>query len=392
MILNQFGEIGSVLYLVLFVFFMFFYQRLMLSQMLWRLERSAQMLEGLTIKGKTIVIKKISKKPSKEMKDSINNFLEFFVIEPISLDPFGIMKKIEHIVNLEMKRFKYFVKGVAPDLNSEEQADVLMGLSAAISLNQIAKIVRHYVEMIRETKNLQLAMILQMQIPLIEKLAKALHKGTEALTNGWPIGDSIGALVAAHMIGSEKAKEIEEDTLLARKRIKGREVLIIKATGPGGRLGYLGKAVDRIMKKEKIAKIITVDAAVKLEGEKTGSVAEGIGVAIGGVGVDRSYIENLAVNKEMPLDTFVVKMSQEEAIQCMKNEILLSVGKVIKLVEDNISKTKGKIIVVGVGNSAGIGNNEKGAKEAEQLIKRTLAMLKGRKEEKKGRLSWLFGE
>jgi hypothetical protein len=371
---------------------MFFYQRIMLSQMLWRLERSAQMLEGLTIKGKTIVIKKISKKPSKEMKDSINNFLEFFVIEPISLDPFGIMKKIEHMVNLEMKRFKYFVKGVAPDLNSEEQANVLMGLSAAISLNQIAKIVRHYVEMIRETKNLQLAMVLQMQIPLIEKLAKALHKGTEALTNGWPIGDSVGALVAAHMIGAEKAREIEEDTLLARKKIKGKEVLIIKATGPGGRLGYLGKAVDKIMKKEKIAKIITVDAAVKLEGEKTGSVAEGIGVAIGGVGVDRSYIENLAASKEIPLDTFVVKMSQEEAIQCMKNEILLSVGKVIKLVEDNISKTKGKVIVVGVGNSAGIGNNEKDAKEAEQLVKRTLAMLKGRKEEKKRRLDWLFGE
>jgi hypothetical protein len=194
------------------------------------------------------------------------------------------------------------------------------------------------------------------------------------------------------MIGIEKAKEIEDDTLLARKRIKGREVLIIKATGPGGRLGYLGKAVDRIMKKEKIAKIITIDAAVKLEGEKTGSVAEGIGVAIGGVGVDRSYIENLAANKEIPLDTFVVKMSQEEAIQCMKNEILLSVGKVTKLVEDNISKTKGKIILVGVGNSAGVGNNEKDAKEAEQLVKRTLAMLKGRKEEKKKKLSWLFGE
>lgn len=392
--ISQFGDIGigNILWVVFFIFFTLFYSRIIVSQMLWKLEQTAEKLEELTDKGKKIVIRKVSKNPSKQLKDSISNFLEFFMIPPVSLDPFGIVKKIEHVVNLEEKRFKYFVDNIAPHMDKDSQANLMMGLSGAISLNQIAKIVRHYVETIRKTKNLQLAMVLQMQVPLIERIAKALYSGTEALTNGWPIGDAVGNLVAARMVGNEKTKEMDEDTLLARRRLRGKQVLVMKAKGPGGRLGKLGKSVEKIIRREKISKIITIDAMGKLEGEKTGSTAEGIGVAIGGVGVDRAYIEDIAVKKNMPLDSFVIKMSEEEAIQPMKTEILSAVGNVIKLVEDNISKSRGKILVIGVGNSTGIGNNKRGAEESEKLIKNVLKILKERKEkEKKSKWQWLLG-
>lgn len=363
----------------------FFYPRLLITQMLWRLDQSARLLEEFTANAKRIVVKKISKKPSQKLKEAINNFLEVFTIEPVSLDPYGIIKKLEHIANLSEKKFKYFAKSVAPHLDVESQANLMMGLSGAVSLNQVSKIIRHYVEMVRKTKNLQLAMVIQMQLPLIEKIAKALLRGTEALTNGWPIGDSVGSLVAAHLIGNLKTKEIEEDTLLARKKIKGKNVFIIKAKGPGGRLGKLGRAVEKLIKRQKIAKIITIDAAAKLEGEKTGSIAEGIGVAIGGIGVDRAYIENIATKKEIPLDSIIIKMSQEEAIMPMKKEILDSIPKVLKIVEENIAKTKqkGNIIVVGVGNSCGIGNDEKAARQAEEQVKKIAKMMKKREEEEK---------
>ena len=55
--------------------------------------------------------------------------------------------------------------------------------------------------------------------------------------------------------------------------------------------------------EKKIAKIITIDAAAKLEGERTGTIAEGVGVALGGIGVDRTYIENVAVKRKIPLDS-----------------------------------------------------------------------------------------
>ncbi|MEM5879430.1 MAG: DUF1512 family protein, partial [Candidatus Aenigmatarchaeota archaeon] len=256
------GDIWSnIIWLIILLIFFNFYPKIMVSQLLWRLERSAAMLEGLTVKAKNIVMKKIPKKTGKNLREKIDNFLEFFMIEPVSLDPYGIIKKLEHISDLSEDRFKAFVKNIAPSLNKEEQANLIMGLSGAISLNQLAKIVRHYVETVRKTKNLQLGMVLEMQLPLIERISKALLQGTEALTNGWPIGDAAGCMTAAKLIGNSKIREMEEDIVFAEKKIKGKKVIIMKAKGPGGRLGKLGKAVEKLVKKRKIDKIITIDAA-----------------------------------------------------------------------------------------------------------------------------------
>ena len=323
--------------------------------------------------------------PDKKIKDSVNNFLEFFVIEPVNLDPYGIVKKIEHLVNLSEKRFQYFVDKTAPNLSSEEKANAVMGLSGAISLNQITKVVRHFVELIKKTKSLQYAIILQMQLPLVERIAKALLDGTEALSNGWPIGDAAGPMVAATMIGTSPARSFDEETLIIKKKIKGRTIFLVKAKGPGGRLGKLGKTVEHLVNTNKVAKIITIDAAAKLEGEKTGSTAEGVGVAIGGPGVDRSYIEKIAVDKNLPLDSVIIKMSQEEAIQPIKREILFAIPKAIQIVEENIENTqeKGAIIVVGVGNTGGVGNNKKAADDSEQLAKKILRIVSSRKKDEK---------
>ncbi|MEM5772678.1 MAG: DUF1512 family protein [Candidatus Aenigmatarchaeota archaeon] len=391
-VLFQFGgDIWSnIIWLIILLIFFNFYPRLMVSQLLWKLERSALMLENLTNQAKNIVIKKISKKPEKSLKEKVNNFLEFFMIEPVSLDPYGIIKKLEHVSNLSEEKFKVFVKDIASKLDKEEQANLVMGLSGAITLNQLSKLVRHYVEMVRKTKNLQLGMVLEMQLPLIERISKSLLKGTEALTNGWPIGDSVGPIVAARLIGNNKVKEMEEDVVVAEKKIKGRQVIIMKAKGPGGRLGKLGRAVEKLVKKKKISKIITIDAAAKLEGEKTGKIAEGVGVAIGGIGVDRAYIEELATKKKIPLDSIVIKMSQEEAIQPIPEEVLKAVSPTVETVEKNIEKSKGRILVVGVGNTCGVGNNAKSAEQAEIQARKILKMLKRREEaEKKGFWDWI---
>lgn len=373
---------GQIFFMLLFFAFIFLYPRLMLMQVMFALERSVRMLNDHAANGKSIAIRKAAKSPSKAVRDSITNFMEFFVIEPVSLDPYGVMKKIEHLMNLSEKRFKYFVKNVAPGLSEEEKANMTMTLAGAMALNQIMKIVRHYVEIVKKTKNLQIAMLLQMQLPFIEKISKAMLKGTEAFSHGWPVGDALGPHVASYLIGDSKMKEIiDDETIYTKKKIKGKNVFIVRARGPGGRLGKLGLAVDQLARKNKISKIITIDAAAKLEGEKTGSIAEGVGVAIGGIGVDRSYIEKFATEKDIPLDTVVVKMSQEEAIMPMRAEILAAVPRVIKIVEDNIAQTRGNIIVVGVGNCTGIGNTKKEAQKAEPEIKRIAAIQKKKEKE-----------
>ncbi len=391
------GILGNILWFAIFLVFMLFYPRIIIAQMLWKLEQSALSMEKMTKKGRNIVVRRISKKPSKKLKENVNNFLEFFMIQPINLDPYGIIKKLEHMMDMSETRFKYFVDQIAPGMDLESKQNIHMGLSGAVSLNQIAKLVRHFVELIRKTKNLQLALVLQMQLPMIERLSKALLMGTEALTNGWAIGDSVGSMAIAHMVGTNKMKEVEEGTMLVTKRIAGRKVFLIKAKGPGGRLGKIGRVTEKLIKRNKIAKVITVDASAKLEGEKTGKVAEGVGVAIGGIGVERAYIENITVKKKIPLDSIVIKMSQEEAIQPIRAEVLASIPRVLSAVGERIKATRGSgaVILVGVGNSSGVGNNKREAQQAEKQARKVIKIMKKREEkikemEKKKRWKNLF--
>ncbi len=388
------GIIGQILSFVIFILFLSFYTRIMVQQTMMKLEQSALELERMAIKAENDVIRKIGKKPDKELRKKVKRFLEFFAISPVSLDPFGIVKKYDHIQIQEKERFNYFVKQVAPQANSEERANIVMGLSGAIQLYEITKIVRHFVELIKKTKSINLAFIVQMQLPFIERIAKALVKGTETLANGEPIGDGIGPYIAAQMIGNEKVIEMDDETVVARKKYRNRDLIIIKAKGPGGRTGNPGKVLENIAKKEKIAKIITIDAAAKLEGEKTGAVAEGIGVAMGGIGVERYEIEEVAVKYKLPLDAVIVKMSSEEAIMPMKKGIIDAVPDAIELVNDAIDRTedKGKIIIIGVGNTSGIGNNAKSLEKSDEIIKANIRKMEAEEKAKKKKFKIPFFE
>jgi hypothetical protein len=104
--------------------------------------------------------------------------------------------------------------------------------------------------------------------------------------------------------------------------------------------------------------IIMVDAALKLEGEKTGEIAEGIGAAIGGIGVDRYQIEAVATKNGIPLYAIVIKQSLTEAISIMRKDIAETFDKVSKRVDriiDEKTKKGDKILIVGVGNTFGVG-------------------------------------
>lgn len=101
-----------------------------------------------------------------------------------------------------------------------------------------------------------------------------------------------------------------------------------------------------------------IDAGLKLTGEKTGSVAVGVGAAIGGVGVEKFFIEDSATNKTIPIDALICKESLEEAITTMKRPITQSVPKIVDKIKMTIRKRteKGtKVIVAGIGNTIGIG-------------------------------------
>jgi len=368
---------------------MFFYPRLLLYQLLNRFFKTSQLLDDLNEKGRRKILSKIN--GGKEEETKIKNFLNFFLITPVSLDPFGIIKKLEHLINLEEKKFKYFANRIAKNLNEEEKWNFISALSAQIVLFQLSKMVKHYIKLIEKTKSYQLGLIVQMQLPLIEKYSKALQKAIEALTDNHPIGDSAGSLLAASMMKS-KVKDVD-NVVYSVERVNGKKVIVVKAKGPGARVGKLGRAVEFLIKKFRVEKIITVDAALKLESEKTGEIAEGIGIAIGGIGVEKAIIEEIATKRKIALDSYVIKMSQEEAFYHMKEEILNAVFEVKKKVEENIRESKEKVImVVGVGNTCGIPNSNKLDDVIERIKEGSQKIKKWEEEEKsKEKEIWSFG-
>ena len=374
-----------IAWIVFLMIFFMFYPRIMTSQIMWKLERSAKELERMSSDSKGFLVKEVGP-PNKTLKDSIERFFEFFLIGPVSLDPFGIVKKFEHIIQNQKRRFDEFADEILPGADSEKKASIQMGLAGGIALYQIAKIVRHYVELVRQTKSIQIAMLLQMQLPLIERFARAVYKGTKAMAKGRPIGDGAGPFVVATMMGRKPVtKEIEEDILAVKAKVKDKLVYLLKAKGPGGRIGRPGKAVEKIVEHDKIARIITIDAAAKLEGEKTGSTAEGVGGAMGGPGVERSFIEDIAVKKNIPLDSIAIKMSQEEAIMPMRKAIIDALPSVKEAIDRSLKRVKAgsKIIIVGVGNTSGVGNSEKDAQEAADWVAKYEKKLKLEKKKKK---------
>jgi len=390
----QFGGggdwVSSILWFLMLFVFIFFYPRIMITQVVVKIEKDLNDIENMGKKGKEKILSKISKKPSKELKKKVSDFMEFFVATPVSLDPYGIVGKIHQVIKHAESREIGFVEEIAPNLSKEEVKDIAAALNHNASIYQIAKIIRHYLELIKKYKLLQIAMLIQMQIPLIKKVADALLKSVDAFVDNAPIGDGIGPLIIASMIpANAKVVKLEEEQFAyAKVKIEGKDVILSKALGPGTTIGYPGKFVQKMTKREKIDRIITVDAAGALYGEKNGVVTEGVGVGQRGSEI-LSYhsfqIEEITTKKNIPVDSIGIKEVGENAIYPMMEDIYKALQPGVEKVKEMIrrGKKKEKILVIGFGNTSGIGNNRASLKRVEEAIKKNIRKMKKEEEERK---------
>ena len=315
------------------------------------------------VKESKLKLKKISIEkgnPGNDPTAAIDNFMEFFIVPPVSLDPAGIMNKFESILDLGEEKFLHMTKTIAPNADDEWKSNITMTLKATLGINSVAKMVRHNLELSKKTGNLQILLMLQMGLPMIMRLVRAEYEGMNAFSDGNPVGDGIGPLVAGMFMEDMPDDELEyfEDVVIGKKMVDGHEITILRAKGPGARVGKIGKTVNRLINEKGIKRLITVDAAQKLEGEETGSVAEGVGVVIGGFGVDKWLIEEQMVKNDLDVDAIIVKMGPEEAMCQMTQKIVESSKKVLEVLNNSISLSEPgtKIMVLGVGNSCGVPN------------------------------------
>jgi hypothetical protein len=359
---DSISQILSVLFYVVFIVFLFYGQRIQMYVMIREVEGSLYKLRYIKEEGRKITIETIKEigKPQTDPSARVDRYLEYFTIQPQSMDPAGIVYKLDHILDIRDTRLKDEVKLMAPASDEVQVNNLENTLEAAMALNFIYKVVRHYYIQGKKTLSLYIIMQLQMILPLVMKEAEAYASALKAFAYGQPIGDGAGPLVAAKLMHGYETRKVPKDCVVATVPLEGRTAFIIKAEGPGGNVGKPGDAVKAVVDENdgKIASVIMIDAGLKLEGETVGEVAEGIGAAIGGPGVDQYKIEDAVVKHKLPINAVIVKEDIGDAVSPMRKEIADSVDKVIERVKSVIlerSKEGDKVVIVGVGNTIGIG-------------------------------------
>ncbi len=359
---NLLGTIFQVIFLGIFVVFMFYGQRIQTRIMVREVEGALYKLKRMRDEARKTAINNVKEtgKLEGDPTAQVDRFLEYFAIPPVDIDPSGVVWRLEHLIDVRDLRFKDDVKLMAPKADETQINNLENMLEAALALNIIYKIIRHYYILGRKTLSLYVIMQLQMILPLIMKEADAYANAQKAFTLGQPIGDGAGALVAAKLMQGYKKTKVEKDVVVAQVPIEGRTAYVLKAEGPGGNVGKPGEAIKQIIDQNggNISLAIVIDAGMKLEGEKTGEVSEGIGVAIGGPEVEKYKVEESALKHKVPVNAIIIKEDVGDAVSPMRKEIVDAMEGVIDRVKRLIlerTKQGDSVIIAGIGNTIGIG-------------------------------------
>jgi hypothetical protein len=355
----------SIMSLAIIPFFMMYAQKLQSRVIMGEISKSLARLKMMRENARKEAIEyvrnavKISSS-SRDPSVGVDRFLEYFTILPVDLDPNGLVHKLDHIMRTRDERVRAEIEKLCIGAGDKEISKIENILEAATALNLIYKVVRHYYLMGKRTTSMFILVQLQMVMPLLLEEAEALQKAISAFKRGQPIGDSIGPMIVGKMMLGKEKKFAARETVYCEDEYKGRKVYLLKAEGPGGTVGRPGEAIARLVGDMgiKIDTIIMIDAALKLEGEKTGDVAEGIGAAIGGIGVEKFQIEEVAARFNIPIYAVIVKQSVQDAITIMRKEIADAFEKVTNtvysVIEDRTSEGQ-SVMVIGVGNTMGVG-------------------------------------
>ncbi len=352
--------------LLSFFFYPMFGQRLQLVNVLRDIDRKLFRLKLMRddVRQRTVSALKQAGTDltDEELEKRLDAILDYFYIPPEAMDPAGVVYKLEHILEIGENRFEDQVAALVKTDDVHRIKTLTNLVEVARAMNLIYRIVRHYYLLGRRTSNYFLAIQIQMMLPMIMELAEAYRQASFAFYNGQPIGDGAGVLVAAKLAREIKAVTVDEsvkDTTVMLGEWEGRKVYIVRARGPGGTVGRPGEAVKKVIEMEgRVDTVITIDAALKLEGEETGKIAEGAGVAIGGPGIDKFKIETIAKEKNVSLYAIAIFQSISEAITPMRESISKATDQALEKVKEIIRRyvpEKGVVVVAGIGNTVGIG-------------------------------------
>ncbi len=353
------NPIMMIIWIVPIILFVFYGQRIQLYITSSEIKKGIKKLDTYreTSRNELIDYVKINLKPADDPIKKIDRFLDYFTIMPVDMDPNGIVDKVQHTVRSREDHTREQVKSFSPDVSDLELNKVQTLLEIASSLQMIYKIVNHMFLTAKKQNNYPLILPLQMLLPFIMEQAEAMKEAIPAFKAGQPVGDGIGPMVVGKMMLNSKKETISFQTVLSEIEFESRKLFLLKAEGPNSTVGRPSDALETIVSKNKLDAIIMIDAALKMEGEDSASVAQGFGAAIGGIGTERFQIEAIATNNQIPIFSIVVKQSVKEAITLMTKEIADQANnvrsQVYEMIQEN-TKQGQSVLIIGVGNTAGV--------------------------------------
>lgn len=348
-----------MIWIIPIILLLFYGQRIQLQITSNDIKKNISKLKLFKDESRTELINYIKNnlKPSSDPTSKLDRFIDYFTIMPVDMDPNGIIPKVRHVVRSREDNTREQVKSLFSEISELERTKVQTLLEVATSLQLLYKVVNHLYLTAKKQNNYPLILPLQMIMPFIMEEANALNDAVPTLKQGQPIGDGIGPMVVGKMMLDSPKQKISDETVLSESEYDGRKLFLMKAEGPLATVGRPGDAIEALVPQNKPDAIIMIDAALKLEGEDSATVAQGFGAAIGGIGTDRFQIEEAATKHNIPVFAIVVKQSVKEAINLMTKEISEKAEEVrtqiFEIIKDN-TKSGQSVLVVGVGNTLGV--------------------------------------
>ena len=275
----------NIAYIVFIFGFSFFSQKIQVNLVLGKISKSLTKLQRMRDKAKDEAVSAIIEmgKPESDPKPRLEALLQFFAIQPNSMDPSGIVHRLEYLVDTVDSRVKEEIKALAPSADETQIQNLQNLVETATGLNSLYRTVRHHYLAGKKGGTVYSTLQIQMELPMIMEEAEAYFSFIDAFKQGKPIGDGVGPLVASKLIADKDMHEVADDMIAAEVTLEGRKVVVTRAKGPGGTVGKVGDAVAKLINdyKRKVSLIVMVDAGLKLEGEDSGYVLEGVGEGSG---------------------------------------------------------------------------------------------------------------
>ncbi len=359
------NAISQLIFLIIFLgLFLGANQKLQIYVWTKDIRAKLVLLDDLRKNAKKKTLDYMAKNRAKEAASLLDRVINFFVIPPVDIEPTDIIRRLDHLFNLRTRRFRDDFQRHMPEADEVARSKAETAAEITAALDFIYKYVRHLLLTGEKTKNWILIMQLQLVMPQIVEIAQTYSKALDDFLSGAPIGDAAGPIVAVRLAGYDTEwRKVNEDTVVAESELEGRRLVIVKAKGPESNVGRPGYATELVVEElvrsgSKPSLMITVDAALKLEGEETGTVADGIGAAIGDPGPEKIRFERIAAKHKIPLRAVIVKMGMEEAILTMNKKIGDALDAAVERVKNIImreSKPGDTVVIIGVGNSIGVG-------------------------------------